>query len=133
MSASFNRIAEAPWTDRSPARTGRSSRSYAATILTRHAVLRTSQTRDDVAELAVVHVEASREEDAGRIDVQLVAVEHVRVQDGRDEVVRGADRMDVAGEVEVDFFHREDLGPPAARRAAFRPEHGTERRFADRN
>src|SRR5256885_5950626 len=57
----------------------------------------------------------------------------MRVQDGGDEVVRGADRVDVSGEVQVDLFHREDLGSPSAGRASFRAEDRAERRLADRD
>src|SRR2546430_4933982 len=57
----------------------------------------------------------------------------MRVQDGGDEVVRGADRVDVSGEVQVNLFHREDLGSPSAGRASFRAEDRAERRLADRD
>src|SRR2546427_832539 len=95
------------------------------TVLPRHAVLRAAETRDDVPQLAVVHVEAPREQDAGRIQVERVAVEEVRIHDRRDQVVRGADRMDVTCEMEVDLFHRKDLGVTASCGPAFRPEHGS--------
>src|SRR5437867_2788062 len=89
--------------------------------------------RDDVPQLAVVHVEAPREQDAGRIQVERVPVEEVRVHDRRDQVVRGADRVDVSREVEVDLLHGEDLGLAAARGPSFRPEDGPERRLSDRD
>ncbi len=41
-----------------------------------------------------------------------------------------ADRVDVAGEVEVQVLHRHDLGVAAAGRAALDPEDGPERRLA---
>src|SRR5881396_2550767 len=100
-------------------------------VLPRHAVLRTAEARHDVPQLAVVHVEAPREQDAGRVDVELVPVEDVRVQDRRDQVVRRADGVDVPGEVEVDLLHRQDLGTAATRRAAFRPGDRPEGRLAD--
>src|SRR5437867_1865778 len=98
-------------------------------VFPRHAVLRATEARDDVPELAVVHVEASREQDPRRIDVEHVPVEDVGVHDGRDQVVRGADRVDVPREVEVDFFHRQDLGPPSTGGSTFRAEHGPEGRL----
>ena len=49
------------------------------------------------------------------------------------EVVRGADRVDVAGQVEVEVLHRDDLAVAAAGRAALDPEHGPEARLADRD
>jgi len=60
-------------------------------------------------------------------------MEQVRIQDRGDQVVRGADRMDISREMEVDLFHRKDLGVTASRRPAFRPEHGSEGRLADRD
>ena len=40
----------------------------------------------------------------------------VRLDDGREQVVRCADRVDVAGEVEVQVLHRDDLRVAAAAR-----------------
>ena len=45
------------------------------------------------------------------------------VDDRREHVVGRADRVDVAGEVQVEVLHRDDLGVAAARRAALQPEH----------
>ena len=47
------------------------------------------------------------------------------------EVVGRADRVDVAGQVEVEVLHRDDLAVAAAGRAALDPEHRPERRLAD--
>ena len=100
-------------------------------VLPRDPVLRSAKARDDVAQLAVVHVQAPREEDPRGIDVQFVPVEDVRVEDRGDQIVRGANRVDVAREVQVDLLHREDLGSAAARRPALRAEHGPEGRLAN--
>ena len=54
----------------------------------------------------------------------------VRVEQRREEIVRGGDRVEIAREVEVDVLHRHDLGVPAARRPALHAEHGAERRLA---
>ena len=54
----------------------------------------------------------------------------VRVEHRGEQVVRGADRVDVAGEVEVHVLHRHDLRVAAAGRAALDPEHRAERRLA---
>jgi hypothetical protein len=59
------------------------------------------------------------------------SMQQVRVDHRREEVVRSADRVDVAGEVQVDLLHRRDLRTAAAGAAAFDPEHGAERGFAD--
>ena len=68
-----------------------------------------------------------------RVDAERVAVVDVVVEERRGEVVRGADRVDVAGQVEVEVLHRDDLAVAAARGAALDPEHGPERRLADRD
>ena len=47
------------------------------------------------------------------------------------EVVGRADRVDVAGQVEVEVLHRDDLAPPAAGGAALDPEDRPEARLAD--
>ena len=59
-----------------------------------------------------------------------VAVQDVRLEHRREQVVRGADRVDVAGEVEVQVLHRDDLRVAAAGRAALDPEDRAERRLA---
>jgi hypothetical protein len=41
-----------------------------------------------------------------------------------EQVVGDADRVEVAGEVEVDVRHRHHLRESSARRAALHPEHG---------
>ena len=47
-----------------------------------------------------------------------------------EQVVRGRDGVEVAGEMQVDVFHRHDLGIAAAGRAALHAEAGTEARLA---
>ena len=54
------------------------------------------------------------------------------VEQRGEEVVRGGDRVEVAGEVEVDVDHRRDLRAAAAGRAALHPEARTQRRLAQR-
>src|SRR5205807_226249 len=102
-------------------------------ILPRDPVLRSAKARDDDAQLAVVHVQAPREEDPRGIDVQLVPVEDVRVQDCGDQIVRGANRVDVPCEMEVDLLHREDLGSTATGGASLRAEYGSKGGLADRH
>ena len=81
----------------------------------------------------VVDVEDARPADRGRVDGEGVAVDQMAVEEGRRQVVRRADGMDVAGEVEVDVLHRQDLAVPAAGAAALDPEHGAEGGLADRD
>ena len=84
----------------------------------------------DLTERPVVHVETAPPGNRMRIEAELVPVQEMGVDQRREQVVGGADRMDVAGEVEVDLLHRHDLRPPAARAAALDPEDGPERRLA---
>ena len=71
-----------------------------------------------------------RQEIDERVDPERVAVQEVRVEQRREQVVRGPDRVDVAGEVEVQVLHRDDLRVAAAGRAALDPEHRAERGLA---
>ena len=73
---------------------------------------------------------ARRQRDRG--DLRLVAVEAVRVDQRGEQVVRGRDRVHVAGEVEVDVLHRHHLRIAAAGGAALDAEHGAERRLPQR-
>src|SRR5205807_6420426 len=85
---------------------------------------------DDRTEGAVVHFEAAAPDDLERVDAEPVSVQEVRLQHRREQVVGGPDGVDVAGEVEVQVLHRDDLRVPAARRAALDAEDRAERRLA---
>ena len=98
--------------------------------LARVAVGGAAERDDEVAQRAVVHVDRAAPADPQRVDAELVAVVDRGVDQRREQVVRGADRVDVAGEVEVEVLHRHDLGVAAAGRAALDAEHGAERRLA---
>ena len=73
---------------------------------------------------------ARRQRDPQLVDLVRVAVQDRGVEHRRQQVVRGADRVDVAGEVEVEVLHRHDLRHAAAGRAALDAEHRSERRLA---
>ena len=100
--------------------------------LARVAVHAPAETRDDVAQRAVVHVHAAPPRDRERVEAELVAVQQVGVDERREEVVRRRDRVEVAREVEVQVLHRDDLRIAAARGAALDAEHRAERRLAER-
>ena len=84
----------------------------------------------NVAQRAVVDVDAAAPADRQGVDAELVPVQDVRLEHRGEQVVRRADRVDVAGEVEVQILHRHDLRVAATGRAALDPEHGPERRLA---
>ena len=83
-----------------------------------------------VPQRAVVHVDRAAPADAARIDAELVAPIDVVVDHRREQIVGGADRVKVAGEMEVDVLHRHDLRIAAAGRAALHAEAGPEARLA---
>ena len=93
-------------------------------VLTGGAVDLAAQAVHDEAELAVVHIHAALPGDAAGIDVQGVALLDAVVDHGGQQVVGGADGVQVTGEVEVDVLHGHHLGIAAAGRAALDAEHG---------
>ena len=101
--------------------------------LAREAVGSAAERGNDVAERPVVHVDGAAPADAPDVDVELVAPIYVVVDHCCEQVVGGADRVEVAGEMEIDVLHRHDLGVAAAGRAALHPEAGSERGLADAN
>ena len=98
--------------------------------LARVAVRAAAEPDRDPAQRPVVHVDGAPPVDPQLVDVVRVAVQDRRVEHRGQQVVRGPDRVDVAGEVEVEVLHRHDLRHPAAGRAALDAEHRSERRLA---
>src|SRR6185369_7448773 len=72
-------------------------------------------------------------EDPPDVEPERVALRQMIVEHRGQQVVRGRDRVHVAGEVQIDIFHRRDLGMAAARPASLHAEHGAERGLADRH
>ena len=83
-----------------------------------------------MAELTVVHVDDALPGDALNVDAELVALLNMIVEHGGQQVVGGADGMEVAGKVQVDVLHGDDLGPTAAGGTALYAKDGAERRLA---
>ena len=90
--------------------------------LARVAVRAPAEAERDVPQRPVVDVDAAPPADRERIDPERVAVQDVRLEHRGEQVVRGADRVDVAGEVEVQILHRHDLRVATSRGAALDPE-----------
>ena len=101
-------------------------------LLSRDTVPRAAQADDDVTEGPVVHVDAAAPDDASGIEARAAAVVQIVVGERREEVVGCPDCRDVAGEVQVDVFHRQHLGPAAAGAAALDAEHRSQRWLANR-
>ena len=99
-------------------------------VLARHTVHLAAQTDGDVAERTVVHVHYAGEHNTARINVQQIALLHVVVQHGAQQVVCCRDGVHIAGKVQVDVLHRHDLRVTAACCAALDAEYRAERRLA---
>ena len=95
-------------------------------VLPGHAVDPAAQTVGDKAELAVIHVHAAAPGDPAGVNAQLVALIDMVIQHGGQQVVGSADGVEVAGEVEVDVLHRNDLSITAAGSAALDAENGSQ-------
>src|SRR5699024_11771629 len=87
--------------------------------LARGAVGRPAEPGDDGTQAAVVDVHAAAPGGPARVDAQLVALLDVVVDEGGQCVVCGGEGVHVAGEVEVDVLHRDDLRVAATGCAAF--------------
>ena len=98
--------------------------------LARKAVRDAAERIDDLAQSAIVDVENALPGDAALIDAEGVAPVDVVVDHRGEQIVGARDRVEVAGEVQVDIFHRHDLGVAAAGRAALHAEARAERRLA---
>ena len=86
---------------------------------------------DDLAQRPVVHVHDAAPDDAAGVDAELVAPVDVVVDQRRQQIVRGGDGVEVAGEMEVHVLHRHDLRVAAAGSTALDAEIGSERGLAD--
>src|SRR5699024_12614355 len=67
----------------------------------------------DVAEVAGVRVHDAFDAHGAGVDAQLIAVVDVVIHQCAQQVVCRGDRVEVAGEVEVDAFHGHHLGVTA--------------------
>ena len=96
-----------------------------------HPVGFAAQPDDDLAQAAVVQVEAALPEHGARVDVERVVgrLDGV-VEQGGQQVIGLFHGVEVAGEVQVDVHHRAHLRAAAAGSPAFGPEHGPQRGLA---
>ena len=99
-------------------------------VLAGHAAGLAAKSVDDVAELAVVHIDSALPHDLAGVDAEHVALLDVVVEKSGQQVVGSADGVEVAGEVQVDILHGDDLSVAAAGSAALDAEHGAERGLA---
>ena len=83
-------------------------------ILSYKAVCLCSEADNDIAERAVVHIQTAFPDDLTSIDVQLIALMDVVVKQGSQQVVCRGDGVEIAGKMQVQVFHRDNLRITAA-------------------
>ena len=110
----------------------RSNRDIIA-VFTRYAVDSAAEAVRNITELAVIHIDAALPGNAARVNVQRIALIDVVIEHGSEQIVRSADRMEIAGEMQVDILHRDNLCIAAACRTALDAEYRSEGRFPQRN
>ena len=98
-------------------------------VLARNALRLAAQAINDVAELTVVHVNRTLPGDGLGVDVEGVALLDMVVEHGSQQVVGSTDGVEVAGEVEVDVLHGDNLSVAAAGSAALDAKDGTQGRL----
>ena len=83
-----------------------------------------------LAQRPVVTVNHSLPAEAPCVDAQGIAVVNVVVDQRGQQVVRQCNGLKVAGEMQVDVFHRHHLSAPAASGSALHAKHRAQRRLA---
>ena len=99
-------------------------------VLARHALSLAANAVDNMAQLAVVHVDDALPGDALDVNTELVALLNMVVEHSSQQVVGGTNSMEVTGKVQVDVLHGDDLRPAAAGGTALDAKDGAERRLA---
>ena len=91
---------------------------------------RAAERAHDLAQGPVVHVHDAAPGDAARIDAELVAPVDVVVDHRREQVMGRRDGVEIAGEMQVDVLHGQDLGIAAAGSPTLHAEARPKGRFA---
>ena len=99
--------------------------------LARNSLPGPSQAEHDLAQRAIVHVERAFPQDMARVERRIAEVQSV-VDHGGQQVVRGGDRVEVAGELKVDLIGRFEPARAAAGRPPLAAEHRPHRRLPQR-
>ncbi|CUN76796.1 Uncharacterised protein [Collinsella aerofaciens] len=99
-------------------------------VLARHPLGLAANAVDNVAQLTVVHIDDALPSDALNVNTELIALLDVVIKHGGQQVIGGTDSVEVAGKVQVDVLHRDDLGPTAAGGTTLNAKDGAERRLA---
>ena len=102
-------------------------------ILPHHSVHLVAEADNNIAEHAVVHIQAAFPHNLSGIDPQSIALLDMVVKHGRQQIVGGSDGMEITGKMKIQIFHWNDLCVSAARRASLDAEAGPERGFTKGN
>lgn len=95
--------------------------------LTGDTVAGATEAKVDLAESAVVHVEDTSELNTANVELGLGGPVDVVVNHGSEQVVRGADGVEITGEVKVDVGHGDDLGVATTSGTTLDTKDGAER------
>ena len=101
-------------------------------VLAGRSILPAAQPDDHVSQRSVADVDDARPGNRVGVDAQRVLVMDAVVQERGGQIVRRSNRVVVAGQVEIEVLHRNDLAVATAGRPALDAEDRSERRLADR-
>ena len=101
------------------------------TAFSRYAIRMTAEADDDVTEHAVIHIHDTVPNDAARIDAEYISLLDVVIHHSSEKVVCSSDRMEIAREMKIDIFHRDDLRIAAAGSTALDAHAWTEGWFTE--
>ena len=77
------------------------------------------QSDNNITQLAVIHINNTFPNDPARVDIQSIALLHMVIDHCRKQHVCRCNRMEITCKMQVDIFHRHNLGISAACRTAF--------------
>ena len=99
-------------------------------LLTRHAVTRTAQSDDHLAQHAVIYIHHPFEQHRTGIDAQPPGFQlNIIVYQGGKQIVRFLYRRKISGKMQVDVLHRQHLGISSSGSASLQSEDRSQRGF----
>ena len=100
------------------------------TALTWIAVCRAAQCHGNLPQRAIIHVKHALPGHSAHINAQRVAMMNMVVEQRGQQIVRERNGAEIAGEMQVDVLHRDDLRIATARRTALHTKHRAKAGFA---
>ncbi len=89
--------------------------------------------QENVAKRAVTHPKRAWPSDPFRIDLERISVEQMVIDKCGKEIVARRNGMRIAGKMQIDIFHRVDLGSPASGTAPLDSEDRSQGRLPERD